>query len=82
MLINPENSPKVIMLIGKNKSFKIGRTIAYKIVKTKLAIAKVIKLEKPTVGSPQAKIPKVNAVISIALIILISIIEKLKIKVN
>ena len=54
-------------MIGKNNSFKIGRTNEYRIVTTILAIIIVVILEKPTVGNAQARIPSVNAVIRIAL---------------
>lgn len=71
MLMIPEKRPSVITLIGRNKSFKIGRTTPYKIVNTKLAISSVVRLENPTVGTAQAKIPNVIAVIKIDLILLI-----------
>ncbi len=66
MLINPEKSPRVITLIGKNNSFSIGRMSEYSIVSTTLAMMRVAKLENPTVGSAHASVPKVNAVIKIA----------------
>ena len=81
ILINPEKRPSVITLIGKNKSFKIGRTRVYKIVMTTLAIISVIRLEKPTVGSAQASTPSEKAVIKIDRIICQSI-DKLGRKVN
>ena len=67
--MNPENRPSVMTFIGRNRSLRIGLTIAYKIVSTKLAITNVVKLEKPTVGTAQAKIPSVIKVIKIDLII-------------
>lgn len=66
MLMNPENRPRVMILIGKNKSFKTGRTSEYKIVITILAMTSVAKLAKPTVGSAHERIPSENAVIKIA----------------
>lgn len=69
--ITPENKPKVTTLTGKNRIFKIGLISEYKIVKTTLAMARVNKLLKPTVGNNQAKIANEIPVIKIALIIVI-----------
>ncbi len=81
MLINPENRPRVMILIGRNRSLSTGRTSEYRIVMTILAIISVTRLEKPTVGSAQDKIPNENAVIKIARNICLSI-DKLGRKVN
>jgi len=77
MLISPEKRPRVMILMGRNKSLRIGRTREYKIVKTKLAISKVVRLENPTVGNDHAKTPKVNAVINIARNMDYSIMQKM-----
>lgn len=66
ILIIPENNPSVIIFIGRNNILSTGLTSEYRIVRTILAIIKVAKLVKPTVGNAQARTPNVKAVISIA----------------